>query len=73
MFGRNHSASTKLILSALKSKNTVAIFDKNNNMVKVFANNVEVAKFLNFNKITVGRYIKSGKLWLDKYYIKIIS
>jgi hypothetical protein len=53
----------------LQSKHTVALFDVDNKLVKLFNNNVEVAKHLNIHKTTVGRYIKSGALWMNKYYI----
>jgi hypothetical protein len=45
------------------------LLDINNNVVRFFNNNVEVGKFLDINKTTVGRYIKSGRLWLNQYYI----
>ena len=32
----------------------------------------EAKKYLNFSKVTISRYLKSGKIFLNKYYIKKI-
>lgn len=73
MYGRKHSEETRNLLSVRKSKFIVGLFDVNNVLVMQFTNNVEVARYLGCHKGTVGRYIKSGKLWCDKYYIKLIG
>lgn len=41
-----------------KYLNGVGIFDLNNNLIKKFDNNVELAKHLNISKVTVGKWIK---------------
>ena len=33
-------------------------------------NQIELAKYFNLNKSTIGRYLKSGKLLLNKYSIR---
>jgi len=55
-----------------KNPNGVGIYDLNLNLVEKFNNNVELAKYLNISKVTVGRYIASGKVYDNKYYIKYI-
>ena len=73
MFGRTHSIETKLKMSLSRSKVPVGLYDTNNNLIKTFINQVELSNFLSLNKSTIGRYLKSGKLILNKYYIKFIN
>ena len=73
MFGKNHSIETKLKISLSKSKVPIGLYDTNNNLIKTFINQVELSNFLNLNKSTIGRYLKSEKLILNKYYIKFIN
>jgi hypothetical protein len=57
--------------------------DLDNNLIKTFVNQIELAKYLNLNKSTtfafapkeakVSRYLKSGKLLLNKYNIREIK
>ena len=68
-----HSIETKLKKSLSKSKIPVGLYDTNNNLIKTFTNQVELSNFLNLNKSTISRYLKSGKLILNKYYIKLIN
>ena len=56
-----------------KCKNIVGLYSANNELIQLFNSNVEVAKYLNCHKGTVGRYIKSKKRWANQYYIKIVS
>lgn len=58
-------------MSLSKSKTPLGLYDTNNNLIKTYTNQVELSNFLNLNKSTIGRYLKSGKLILNKYYIKI--
>ena len=41
----------------------VGIYDLNDNLISKFNNNVELAKYLNISKVTVGKYLKSGKIY----------
>jgi NUMOD1 domain len=68
MLGRTHSIETKLKMSLSRSKVPVGLYDTNNNLIEIFINQVELSNFLNLNKSTIGRYLKSGKLILNKYY-----
>lgn len=73
MFGKTHSIETKLKMSLSKSKVSVGLYDTNNNLIKTFPNQVELSNFLKLSKSTIGRYLKSGKLILSKYFIRIIN
>jgi group I intron endonuclease len=73
MYGKTHSIDTKLKMSIAKSKTPLGLYDINNNLIKTFINQVELANYLSINKSTVGRYLKSEKLFLNKYYIKKIT
>jgi hypothetical protein len=59
-------------MSIMKSKVLLNLYDQNNNFIKIkqFLNQVELSKYLDLNKSTIGRYFKSGKLILNKYYIR---
>ena len=73
MYGKTHSIDSKLKMSLAKSKKIIGLYDIDNNLINTYINQVELAKFLNINKSTVSRYLKSGKLFLNKYYIKHIN
>lgn len=69
MYGKTHTAETKLNMSNKKSS-PVVIYYSNNQYVLTFKNNIELFKFLGYYKFTVSKYIKSGKLFKGIYYIK---
>lgn len=74
MYGKKHSNYTKNLISERQSKRLVFVYENINNkyfLVAIFPNNVKIAKWLGINKTTVGRYMKSGKLWLNKYLFKL--
>ena len=71
--GKHHSIESKLKMSIAKSKTPIGLYDINNNLIKLFINQVELANYLNINKSSISRYLKSGKLLLNKYYIKNIN
>lgn len=73
MYGKKHTEATKLLMSQNKKKYPfgVGIYDLNFNLIKRFNQNVELARHLNVSKVTVGKYIKTGKVFNDLYYIKI--
>lgn len=74
MFGKKHSEETKKILAAKKNKylNGVGIFDLNDNLIKKFDNNVELAKYLGITKVTVGKYLNNNLIYKDMYKFKPI-
>lgn len=70
-YGVTLSEKTKALISASKSKGVIEVYDKNNDLVISFPNAVLTAEWVGIHKTTVGRYIKSGKLFNDKYYFKL--
>ena len=44
------------------------VVDKNNNIINTFPCIASAAKFYT-NHTTLSRYLKSEKLWKDKYYL----
>ena len=44
MYGKTHSLDTKLKISLAKSNTPIGLFDINNNLIKIFINQVELAK-----------------------------
>lgn len=69
MFGRSHTVETRMIMSNMKGF-PVFLYDINNQYILTFKNNFELSKFLGCSKVTVGRYLKSGKLFKGMYYIR---
>lgn len=62
---KRHSESTKAIMSDNKNKYSlgVGIYDLEDNLIYKFKNNVELAKYLNISKVTVGKYLNSGLVY----------
>lgn len=73
MFGKTHSIESKLKMSLAKSKISLGLYDIDGNLINTFCNQVELAKYLNLSKSTIGRYFKSEKILLNKYLIKKIK
>lgn len=73
MWGKQQTASTKLLISDKMSKFVVSLYDKDYTLIQSFKNNVELATFLGINKTTVGRYIKSQKLFNGLYYFNKVA
>jgi len=73
MFGKTQSECTKNIMSIKKSIRSLGLYDKNDNIIEKYSNQVELANKFNVHKITVSRYIKSGKLFKGNFYIRVIK
>lgn len=73
MYGKKHTIETKQKMSLAKSKISLDLFDIDNNLMKTFINQLELAKYLNLSKSTICRYLKSGKVLLNKYFIRKIN
>ena len=73
MFGKQHSEETKKNISDRISKhpNGVGIYDLNNNLIKNFKNNIELAKHLNISKVTAGKYLNSNLVYKNQYRFKV--
>jgi group I intron endonuclease len=74
MFGKN-SIEYKLKMSLTKSNLSIGLYDLDNNLIKTFINQIDLAKYLILYKstTTISRYLKSGKLLLNKYSIRKIK
>ena len=70
MYGKQHTDQSKIKMSVARSHYVVHLLDMHNVLLNTFNNNVELAAYLNIHKTTVGRYIKSGKLYNNKYLFK---
>lgn len=70
MHNKTHSAISKKKISLSLSKTIIGLYDINNNLVKTFINQVILAQVLGVTKSTISKYIKSKKLFQNKYYIR---
>ena len=73
MFGKSHSLSTREKMSLRKGIKPVGLYDINNNLIEVYLNKVLLANKLGVTKSTVNKYIKSGKLFQEKFFIKFVK
>ena len=75
MYGKSHTLETKNLISERMSKYPlgVGIYDLNNNLIKTFRNNTELAKHLSISKVTVGKYLNNKLIYDKKYYFKPIE
>lgn len=73
MFGKNHSEYTKNLMSIKKSIRPLGLYDVNFNIIEKYSNQIELANKFNVHKTTISRYIKSGKLFKGKFYIREIN
>lgn len=73
MYNKVHSLETRKKISLARSRNPLGLYDKENKLVKSFNNQVELASEFSLNKTTISRYIKSGKLFLGKYFIRKLN
>nr|WVH38018.1 GIY-YIG endonuclease [Ganoderma leucocontextum] len=62
MFNKTQSTESKLKISLALSKTPLGLYDKDNNLIKTFVNQVELAAEFGVFKTTISSYIKSGKL-----------
>jgi group I intron endonuclease len=72
MFNKKHSDETKKLMATKKNKylNGVGIYDLEDNLIKTFSNNVELANYLNISKVTVGKYLNNKLVYNNKYLFK---
>jgi group I intron endonuclease len=73
MFGKSHTSQTKKLMSIKRSIRPLGLYNTDNNLLEKFLNQVELAKKFGVYKTTISRYIRSGKLFKGKYYIKEIK
>lgn len=72
-FGKKLSEETKELISINSSKGLVEIRDIKKNLLHTCKNASAVANKIGIHKTTVSRYIKSGKLFDNKYYFILLS
>lgn len=56
-----------------KYSSGVGLYDLDNNLISRFTNNVELAKYLNISRVTVGKYLNKGLIYDNKYRFKKIQ
>jgi hypothetical protein len=64
MFGKTHN---KVSIRPL------GLYDVNFNIIEKYSNQIELANKFSVHKTTISRYIKSGKLFKGKFYIREIN
>jgi len=72
-FEKTHSECSKNLMSIKKSIWPLGLYDEKYNIIEKYSNKVELANKFNVHKTTVSRYIKSGKLFKGKFYIREIK
>jgi hypothetical protein len=70
MFNRKHTIDSIKKIYIFKSKSPLGLYDINNILITKPFNLVELAIFIKINKSLISRYIKTGKLLLNKYYLR---
>ena len=73
MFNKKHKIESKEKISIALSKTPLGLYDIENKLLRSFNNQVELAAEFNIFKGTIGRYLKSGRLFLGKYYIRKLN
>lgn len=73
MFNKTHNSETRKKISVRLSKTPLGLYDTENKLIKTFLNQVELATELGVYKSTIGRYVVSGKLFQEKYYIRKLN
>ena len=63
----------KKLMLINKSIMPLGLYDENNNFIDKYSNQVELANKFGVHKTTISRYIKSGKLFKNKFYIKLTN
>ncbi len=66
--GKTHTVEAKKSIG-LKNSLPVKVTDIETNVVKLFVNNAEAAKYLGIGESTLRRYKVEGKLYNNKYHI----
>jgi group I intron endonuclease len=70
-FGKEFSAGHCARISAAKGGGTIFVYDTNKTLVNSFISARKAAKFFNCSHATISNYIKSGKLFQDKWTLSL--
>ena len=77
MFGSEatHSEVLKHSMSIKKSSfaRPLGLYDENNNFIDKYSDQVELANKFGEHKTTISKYIKTGKLFKEKFYFRKIN
>jgi hypothetical protein len=63
----------KNLILIKNSNRPLGLYDKIYNIIEKYSNQIELANKFNVHKTTISRYIKSGKLFKGKFYIRGIK
>jgi group I intron endonuclease len=69
MYGKGHTEETKRSISRTLQKPTY-LYNLDNTLLHTFSSRVEAAQWLEVDGKTVYNYMKSGKVFKGKYFIK---
>ena len=69
-YGAILTNETKGLISKALSKTPVDVCDLNGTVLKIFPNQVLLAEWLNVHKSTVGRYLRIGNIYQNKYIFR---
>jgi GIY-YIG catalytic domain len=73
MYVKINNKNTKNLILIKKSIRSIGLYDENNNLIEKFSDKIELANKFSLHKTTIYRYIKSGKLFKGKFYIREIK
>lgn len=73
MYNKLHNSETRQKISTALSKTPLGLYNTDNKLVKIFINQVKLATEFGVFKSTISRYVKSGKLFQGKYYIRKLN
>jgi group I intron endonuclease len=72
MFNKTYSLKTINKISLSSNKQNIELYNKDNELIKIYINQVVFAEELNTTKYSISRHIKSDKFFLNTYYIRNI-
>jgi len=69
---QNKKESKSSFVKTVLDKNKIGIFNENLELIETFSDGMAMSKKYNIPKSTLYRYLKTGKLYNKKYFIKKI-
>lgn len=73
IFGKLHTEESKQKISLRLSKSPIGLYNLDGDLIKQYANQVELAREYNLNKTTISRYLISSRVFQGKYVIRKIT
>jgi group I intron endonuclease len=73
MYGKTHTLQSKNLVRIKRKKylNGIGMYDLNNNLIKSFDYETDLANYLNISKFNVSKYLNKGLVYNNKYYFKV--